>query len=317
MLGGEHGRRSDAPVPAPSDNKQVAPTPLTRLWETPAQEIAVSGSVPDCLDEWSFARREDAPASQLWNVIRNAPNDGGGLEGDVLGAVTAHYLKSRDFNGMSLGECSAATGLEIKEITDQLRELISAGLIGMLSPTDDINVHILRLGFPPIAHQMERLGETDRHHTCLYPTEEHLGGVVRPDEAADRPYERELMLGAPQLSFRAFDLSVLEIYRNDPRYSYWTNDLSGRLSISDAHYESEEMKDRDKVLLSSFGYAYSESGDRAAAVYLRYLADLSPEHQQIWRARELGGGYKLHPEFYRMSILGEWPERVPIIDALL
>jgi hypothetical protein len=61
MLGGEHARRPDAPVPAPSDGKQVAPTPLTRLRGTPAQEIAVSGSVPDCLDEWSLAGREDAP----------------------------------------------------------------------------------------------------------------------------------------------------------------------------------------------------------------------------------------------------------------
>lgn len=77
------------------------------------------------------------------------------------------------------------------------------------------------------------------------------------------------------------------------------------------------MAEHDKVLLESFGYSYNSAGDRAVSAYIRYLADLSAEHQQMWRTRELGGDYKLHPDFYRATILGEWPERVPIIDAIL
>jgi len=50
---------------------------------------------------------------------------------------------------------------------------------------------------------------------------------------------------------------------------------------------------------------------------LLYLFNLSPEHQQIWAAKELDGTYALHPDYYRASILGEWPERVPIFTAFL
>lgn len=56
---------------------------------------------------------------------------------------------------------------------------------------------------------------------------------------------------------------------------------------------------------------------RAVAVFLRYLSDLSPEHQQIWKARELAGDFTLHPDYYRNSILGDWGERGSIFTALL
>lgn len=51
------------------------------------------------------------------------------------------------------------------------------------------------------------------------------------------------------------------------------------------------------------------------AVFLRYLADLSPEHQRIWHAKMLTGDYKLHPEYYRSSILGDWGTRISIFEA--
>lgn len=238
------------------------------------------------------------------------------MTADIVAIVTAHYHGSADFNGMSVGECANTVGVSVEELAALLVPLVRDGLLGVLSVGDDVNVHILRLGFPSVEHQVERLAEADSHQTCIYPTALHLSQVVPEDACQESPYTRQLMLGAPQLAFRTFDLSVLETYRNDPRYTYWSSDLAGRISISDEHYESTGMKESDKVLLSDFGYAYNPEGDRAAAAYLRYLANLSPEHQQIWRAREVEG-FKLHPEFYRMTILGEWPERVPIIDAIL
>jgi len=48
------------------------------------------------------------------------------------------------------------------------------------------------------------------------------------------------------------------------------------------HYESSDTDDRDKVLLDTFGIAYDSNRNRVVVVYLRYLADLNPEHQQIW-----------------------------------
>jgi hypothetical protein len=57
--------------------------------------------------------------------------------------------------------------------------------------------------------------------------------------------------------------------------------------------------------------------NRAVAVYLRYLTDLSPEHQQIWRTKELSGDYHLHSDYYRNTIIGDWGERVPIFDTFM
>ncbi len=73
---------------------------------------------------------------------------------------------------------------------------------------------------------------------------------------SDSPYSMELALGAGQLDYRSFDLSVLEIYRSDPRYHYDNNDISGWISVTDGH--SEEMRDSDKALLQTFGFSYTE-----------------------------------------------------------
>jgi hypothetical protein len=123
----------------------------------------------------------------------------------------------------------------------------------------------------------------------------------------------ELALGQAQLAHRAFDLSVLEAYRNDPRYYYQTNDVSGSIHVSDEY--GKHMPESDRILLQSFGFAYDPSLNRAVAVFLRYLADLSPEHQRIWNTKLLNDEYKLHPDYYRSSILGQWYEGVSMFDA--
>jgi hypothetical protein len=75
------------------------------------------------------------------------------------------------------------------------------------------------------------------------------------------------------------------------------------------------MRESDKALLQTFGFSYSDQFDRSVAVFLRYLHDLTPEHQQIWKSKELEGQYRLHPDYYRSSILGEWGTRHSIFDA--
>jgi len=95
------------------------------------------------------------------------------------------------------------------------------------------------------------------------PTEATLARVVPSDLHADRPFTRRLALGEPQLAFAAFDLAVLETYRNDPRYVFRAGDAGGMISISDEHYQSPEMPDRDQVLLQSFGFCYGPNKERA------------------------------------------------------
>ncbi len=74
------------------------------------------------------------------------------------------------------------------------------------------------------------------------------------------------------------------------------------------------MSDHDQVLLQTFGFAHDEYLNRAVAVFLRYLSDLSPEHQKIWKSKELSGDYQLHPDYLRNS-MGYWGTKLSIFEA--
>lgn len=50
---------------------------------------------------------------------------------------------------------------------------------------------------------------------------------------------------------------------------------------------------------------------------MRYLTDLSPEHQQYWAGLEVSADVELHPDYFRPSFLGEFPERVSVYTAIL
>lgn len=228
----------------------------------------------------------------------------------LLARVTDFFLSSSGYNGLP------ARSLEVAE-TKLLAQLVEGELVSIVFGDRHPNPHILALPPEPAKKQVDQLVASGVTNACLYPTRRYLEGVVDPGAYEGRPYTLLLALGEPQLDYRAFDLMILEIYRNDPRYAYQTDDVSGWISVGDAHFESDHMPESDQVLLQSFGFAYDEDLDRAVAVFLRDLAGLSQEHQQIWKARELTGDYELHPDYYRASILGEFPERMSIFDALL
>jgi hypothetical protein len=126
-----------------------------------------------------------------------------------------------------------------------------------------------------------------------------------------------LALGEPQLLPISFDLTVLEFYRNDPRYDYYCDDISGSITFLDSKDSAPDTPEHDKVLLQTFGFSHDEQFRRAIAVLLRYLHDLSPEHQQIWNAKRLTGDYRLHPDYHRSAILGDYYEGISIFEAFL
>lgn len=239
------------------------------------------------------------------------------LSKSCLELATAWYLRSSDFKGLPLGNIGVALKCGWPALGEAVLALVEGEKAAVLWEKATINPHINRLGFPEGRIQIEYLRSLKDYpdHACLYPAAEHLRDVVDHAMYHGRPYELEMALGEPQLSFRVFDAHVLETYRNDPRYTYDSSDVSGFISISDEYFESGKVPESDQVLLESFGFAYDDALNRGVAVYLRYLANLSPEHQQIWKARELPVGYKLHPDYYRSSILGEFPERVSIFTA--
>lgn len=70
---------------------------------------------------------------------------------------------------------------------------------------------------------------------CIYPSPEYLIGVLSADKYVDTPYTKELALGAGRLDYRCFDVSVLEYYRNDPRYHYDNNDIGEWICVRDQY----------------------------------------------------------------------------------
>ena len=234
----------------------------------------------------------------------------------ILQEITRRYLTSGDFNGTPLYYLAKELNIPWEDFIQEVIKLIQKNKIRIIFSDTDVNPHIIRLGVEPASIQLEKLPSADVH-ACGYPAPEHLASVVNPHDFEGRPYTLCLALGEPQLSYKAFDLSVLEFYRNDPRYEYTTDDIHGQIGLTNEYFESSQIPESDRVFLETFGFCYDEDLNRAVAVYVRYISDLSPEHQQIWKAKELQGTYRLHPDYYRNTIVGDWGERIPIFGAFI
>ncbi len=231
---------------------------------------------------------------------------------DIVRMVTTFYLESVDFNGLPIQNLIEESHQDWGFLKGLIKDLIEEDLVGLIDTRTDANPHIIRIGFEPKNAQISKLSGGSPPDGCIYPSPKHLKSVVNPQDYQDQPYKLYLALGEAQLSFRSFDLSVLEFYRNDPRYRYENNDTAGRI-----YYDTGEIKDSDKIALATFGFSYDDNYNRAIAVFLRYLANLTPSHQQIWKAKELQGNYKLHPDYYRSAVIGDWGEGEPICLAFL
>ncbi|MGW7303174.1 hypothetical protein [Streptomyces sp. NPDC054829] len=219
-------------------------------------------------------------------------------------------MKSHDFNGLPVG----ALDIPADALGAAVRQLVEAGSLYVNYGDRHPNPHILAFEPEPQVEQLEKLTTHDLAVACLYPTVKHLESVVDRDAYQGRPYSLELALGYPALGYHFFGLSVLESYRNDPRY-YYRFDISGTIGIHD----NQTMAERDQVLLQSFGLALSEDQYWGIVVFRRYLASLSPEHQQIWKAKQEAERDKFapHPDYWRSSILGEWQEKLSLFRAFL
>jgi hypothetical protein len=228
-------------------------------------------------------------------------------------AIVDFYLQSSDFNGLPaasiLGSGSAAR--------PALEALVRDGRVSCVFASVSSNPHIKRYPDLPIEKQLELLSNDDPHGVCLYPCEALIRERFDVTTYDDRPFSQCLLLGEAQLQWRGFDLGVLERYYNDPRYLFQFHDFGGLLSIRDAPSGDSTVPERDKVFLQTFGIGYDAEDSRLAVVFLRYLSDLSPEHQQYWKSFICAGVVKLHPEYYRASYLGQWSEHGSYFEAIL
>ena len=191
---------------------------------------------------------------------------------ELLEKITRQYLESREFNGQPLNAFES----EKEHIVTLVRE----GKIEINFGERHPNPHIKAFELDDKDAQISKIENIGLEYACAYPTKKHLKEVVDVNIFKDRPFTLKIALGEPVLNFAVFDLSVLESYRNDPRYTYYTDDIGGTVSVSDEYYRSRKMKTSDKILLQSFGFCYEkDTMNRAVAVYYCYLNDLTPEHQ--------------------------------------
>lgn len=234
---------------------------------------------------------------------------------EIYEAVERQYFESGDFNGMPIYALKSSFDVDTPEFRSLLRkgienEVLTANFHG--------NTHIMPFSKMPTAKVLEVFDSAEYpSHTCLYPHPSKLASSPRLLEYEQAPYELELAKGGGQLDFRTFDLSILEHYRNDPRYSYSTDFIHGQICIEDHYYESGKMAEHDQILLKTFGFAYDDDLNRYVAVFLRYISKLSPEHQRVWHSKEVSGDIKLHPDYYATSIEGSWGTRISIFKAFV
>lgn len=233
----------------------------------------------------------------------------------IYAAVEDKYFSSGDFNGLPVRDLAADFDIGSPQFRDILRGAVD---LNVITARVGGNPHILAFSDMPKAHVLEAFDQAAQlSGICLYPHADRLKVSPRLASYGDRPYDLELARGQGQLDFRTFDLAVLEQYRNDPRYSYKTDFIHGEICVGNAYYGAADIPEHDQILLQTFGFAYDNDFNRYVAVYLRYLADLSPEHQRIWAAKEVKGEIKLHPDYFDSTINGSWGTRLSIFEAFV
>jgi len=221
----------------------------------------------------------------------------------ILQRITEHYLMSGDFNGFALDDFNEDPELARRGANKLLLDGKIVLNFGDLHP----NPHILAFEPEPTDTQIAKLNaihfappeyeelgpfrvQTNRTNCCAYPSKDHLRTFVDVSQYEGKPYTLMLALGEPQLGYRAFNLRILEFYRNDPRYSYQTDDIRGHISVR---------------------------GDKEVdptGAFLIYLSRLTPEHQQRWKLEQTGEVTFLHIDYSRSSA-GHWDTQESMFNA--
>jgi hypothetical protein len=223
-------------------------------------------------------------------------------------------ITDETFNGIKLQEVDE--GFDNATLCAAVTTLVTERKIEVLSSKVDINTHIKRRRALPIEKQLRYLDVSERYHTCLYPTPEIIEHQYDLTFLDTKPFTKEIARGAAQLESCFFEIGVIDRYRLDPRYDFVFSEYAGRISITDPHYSSSQTPERDKISLQTFGLGMNDAHDPLVCVFLRYLSDMTPEHQQHWQTFRYTKPALMHENYYKPSILGEVYENTSGIAAL-
>ncbi|MBO9124924.1 MULTISPECIES: hypothetical protein [unclassified Rhizobium] len=202
-------------------------------------------------------------------------------------------------------------------LRDALGDIVGSGQITAVFSSQAENMHIKRFPDRPVVEQLQMLKTEPLAGTCLYPTADVVKSRTDVSLWQDRPFTQDLLLAAPQLGYRAFELGVLERYVNDPRYVIHFADYMGRMSIGEEAHADNHHPDRDKIYLKSFGLGFAPDRRPFVVAFLRYLATLTPQHQQYWNSYTADGDIRMSEPYFRSSIEGNFWSNRSIRNAIV
>lgn len=237
------------------------------------------------------------------------------INSELLKRITDHYLNSTDFNGYVLNNDNKNPELNPKQFREWIGGFIKRGELSLRYEEFHSNPFIRRMPDLEKDTDLEQLQKSKLNIVVAYPTSKVLENAVEKEKYNGRPFSLRLALGEAHMDYHCFDLSVLEFYRNDPRYYYSVDDVSGRICMKDEYCQTTSASNSDNIFLQTFGFAYDEDLNRYVAVYTWYLHTLSKEHQQIWEAKRVDGKYIIHPDYLNASAYGLFPDHVPALVA--
>lgn len=239
----------------------------------------------------------------------------------LLEIITKHYLSSRDFNGYCPDD------RELSLYRKSIRELVEKDLISINWGDPHPNPFIKAFKPLPKQKQLEwleslKIKEGDEDDSvyriakcCLYPSTHHLENIISKELFADKPFNRMLALGKPQLEPLYFDSEVLFSYLNNPKYKLDMDNISGTLYSLDGAGVYNDM------FLEHIGFGINqdlENFERCVALFPCDLMKLDSVNQQLWKKFQHTNqdDYFLHPD-YAEEVCGNFSTKGSIFKAFI
>ncbi len=226
----------------------------------------------------------------------------------ILDEVVTYYQKSPDFNGLPIYNMKNYDYAVLSKLIDE-------GLIMVLSSNEVANPHIKIMNLNISTEIQKRNISSSSSYSVLYPTAKAL---EETDVNMEKPYTAMLEKGHAQLEIIFFNIEILERYANNPQFSIVDYGYRGSIRLKDEQNGDDSL---EYEYIKDYGMAYSDRPElvRAIGVFIRDLSKLSSKKQMLWKAFEISAKAKckIHANFYKNLILGEWVSDYWIFHALL